>query len=445
MYLYNEELPCGQTAPHYQLFKQGEGFSVHTCKTKSTRNPLYRWVVGEGAINEFAFSPCFKYLTMVSQDGYMRVFNYNSMELVGTMKSYFGGLLCVSWSPDGKYIVTGGEDDLVTVWSFHERRVVCRGQGHKSWVNVVAFDPFTTSYGDGDDLDFPRFDISGSDEDFGPPRPNHKLLQETVIRASSRSNTSSVRSRHTSTDSRGLSMASYRFGSVGQDTTLCLWDLTEEILRQPVGRLRTSTIISQTALGGLNMAKKNSVVGNSTSVNSLPRDSNAIDGHLPHQHHHNATTSSPHHTTVSTSLTHKFATLAIGDRKEKDHENKKEHKRNFSLASRSSDKSSLLKANHVKPVDNSIRLLGTPCCPRLDEVPLLEALVCKKISQERLTAMVFRDECIVTACQEGYISTWARPGKVVCILFEKVLTLTSPVIDFAAQEYFETGLNINGP
>ena len=30
------------------------------------------------------------------------------------MKSYFGGLLCVTWSPDGRYIATGGEDDLIT-------------------------------------------------------------------------------------------------------------------------------------------------------------------------------------------------------------------------------------------------------------------------------------------------------------------------------------------
>ena len=36
-----------------------------------------------------------------------------------------------------QYIVTGGEDDLVTVYSFHERRVVVRGQGHRSWVTVV--------------------------------------------------------------------------------------------------------------------------------------------------------------------------------------------------------------------------------------------------------------------------------------------------------------------
>ncbi len=34
----------------------------------------------------------------------------------------------------------GGEDDLVTVFSPAEKRVVARGQGHKSWVTRVAFD-----------------------------------------------------------------------------------------------------------------------------------------------------------------------------------------------------------------------------------------------------------------------------------------------------------------
>lgn len=92
-------------------------------------------------------------------------------------------------------------------------------------------------------------------------------------------------------------------------------------------------------------------------------------------------------------------------------EPKKEHKRNFSLASRNSDKNSLNKASHSKLLDDPIRLLGTSVCPRLDEVPLLEPLICKKIANERLTALVFREDCFVTACQEGYVFTWARPNK----------------------------------
>ncbi len=401
MYVYNEELPCGPTPPHYQPFKSGEGFSVYTCKTKSTRNPLYRWVVGEGSINEFAFSPCSKYLAVVSQDGYLRVFNFDTMELVGTMKSYFGGLLCVSWSPDGKYVLVGGEDDLVTVWSFHDKRVVCRGAGHKSWVNCVAFDPYTTLLADCDGTDF-----SGSDDDFGTHaanRSNHNLVQDRFssvyhkTRGSTRSNTSQSSGWNASEGKSSSGITSYRFGSVGQDTVMCLWDLTEDVLRQPVGRTRTSTVISPNTAG---LPSANSIP--SSKANSVVKDGPLMDGHAQNSHTH-------------TSLSQKFATLALGDhKKDKDHD-KKEHKRNFSLAGRGSDKMPLLKTNHVKPVDDSVRILGTASCPRMNDIPTIEAMVCKKIAHERLTALVFREDCIVSTCQEGYVCTWARPGKVVSI------------------------------
>jgi len=57
-----------------------------------------------------------------------------------------------------------------------------------------------------------------------------------------------------------------------------------------------------------------------------------------------------------------------------------------------------------------MQLIGTPACPRFDECPLLEPLVCKKIAHERLTALIFREDCFLTACQDGFIYTWARPG-----------------------------------
>ena len=103
----------------------------------------------------------------------------------------------------------------------------------------------------------------------------------------------------------------------------------------------------------------------------MVKDDPLADGHA---HGHN---SSSH---THTSLTQKFATLALGDhKKDKDHD-KKEHKRNFSLASRSSDKTQTLKANHIKPVDESVRILGTPPCPRMEDIPLLEPMVCKENS-----------------------------------------------------------------
>ena len=65
--------------------------------------------------------------------------------------------------------------------------------------------------------------------------------------------------------------------------------------------------------------------------------------------------------------------------------------------------------------------LGCPQCPRINETPLIEPLVCKKIAHERLTALVFREDCLVTACQDGYVCTWARPGKVVSLFIYNYL------------------------
>ncbi|XP_069853636.1 WD repeat-containing protein 20 isoform X5 [Dipodomys merriami] len=391
MYLYNVEHTCGTTAPHYQLLKQGESFAVHTCKSKSTRNPLLKWTVGEGALNEFAFSPDGKFLACVSQDGFLRVFNFDAVELHGTMKSYFGGLLCVCWSPDGKYIVTGGEDDLVTVWSFVDCRVIARGHGHKSWVSVVAFDPYTTSVDESDPLEF-----SGSDEDF------QDLLHFGRDRANS---TQSRLSKRNSTDSRPVSVT-YRFGSVGQDTQLCLWDLTEDILfpHQPLSRARTHTNVMN-ATSPPAGSNGNSVATPGTSVPPpLPRSNS-----LPHSAVSSAGSKSSVPDGALAAGVSKFATLSLHDRKERHHE--KDHKRNHSMghiSSKSSDKLNLVTKARTDPA----KTLGTPLCPRMEDVPLLEPLICKKIAHERLTVLIFLEDCIVTACQEGFICTWGRPGKV---------------------------------
>uniref|UniRef100_A0AAY4CI78 WD repeat-containing protein 20 n=1 Tax=Denticeps clupeoides TaxID=299321 RepID=A0AAY4CI78_9TELE len=376
MYLYNVEHTCGTTAPHYQLLKQGENYAVHTCKSKSTRNPLLKWMVGEGALNEFAFSPDGKFLACVSQDGFLRVFNFDAVELHGTMKSYFGGLLCVCWSPDGKYIVAGGEDDLVTVWSFVDCRVIARGHGHKSWVSVVAFDHYTTSVEESEPLEF-----SGSDEDF----------QDQIHFGRDRANSTQSRlSKRNSTDSRPLSVT-YRFGSVGQDTQLCLWDLTEDILfpHLPLSRTRTHTnVMTATSPPG-------GAGSGSGGTNATPTPNNktgAIDG------------------AIATGVS-KFATLSLHERRERQH-HEKDHKRNHSMghiSSKSSDKLHLLAKTKTDPA----KTLGTLLCPRMEDVPLLEPLICKKIAHERLTVLIFLEDCVVTACQEGFICTWARPGKVV--------------------------------
>ncbi|KAI9926874.1 hypothetical protein ASPWEDRAFT_121408 [Aspergillus wentii DTO 134E9] len=154
-------------------------------------NPVAFWRVANQKIYHFAFSPDQRHLAIVLEDGSLRVMDYLKEEVLDVFRSYYGGLICVCWSPDGKYIVTGGQDDLVTIWSLPERKIVARCQGHNSWVSAVAFDPWRC-------------------------------------------------------DER-----TYRFGSVGDDCRLLLWDFSVGMLHRPrahqaSARQRTSMIVPST-------------------------------------------------------------------------------------------------------------------------------------------------------------------------------------------------------
>lgn len=51
-------------------------------------------IIGEGAINEFEFSPDHKHLAVVSQDGFLRIFNYGMYLGYQPMKPIVLSILC---------------------------------------------------------------------------------------------------------------------------------------------------------------------------------------------------------------------------------------------------------------------------------------------------------------------------------------------------------------
>ncbi|KAH7070153.1 WD40-repeat-containing domain protein [Paraphoma chrysanthemicola] len=105
-------------------------------------NPVSCWQVSSSKINAFEFSPDRRHLAVVSEDGSFRIIDFLKEKLLHHYMSYYGGMICVCWSPDGRYIVTGGQDDLVSIWSLEDRVLVARCQGHNSWVTAVQFDPW---------------------------------------------------------------------------------------------------------------------------------------------------------------------------------------------------------------------------------------------------------------------------------------------------------------
>ncbi|KIW04268.1 uncharacterized protein PV09_04570 [Verruconis gallopava] len=105
-------------------------------------NPVAFWKVSNQKINAFSFSPDGRHLAVASEDGCLRVIDIHKEQLLDQYMSYYGGLTCTCWSPDGRYILTGGQDDLVSIWSLADNALVARCQGHNSWVTAVAFDPW---------------------------------------------------------------------------------------------------------------------------------------------------------------------------------------------------------------------------------------------------------------------------------------------------------------
>lgn len=232
------------------------------------------------------------------------------------MKSYFGGLLCCCWSPDGRYIVTGGEDDLITVWSFHGSYVLARGHGHRSWVSNVSFDsyccniPSIEEMGNSYGIDFsciatdgrrqqpdggsksPKDDKKspGSETRGGSPLIISKISRN-CIRDTDRNRGNSLTSRISRVSlaadlSDPAKQFFYRFGSVGQDAQLCLWELTEDIL---FPKRRTATLIE--GLAG---------VHGESDCNALRNNFGQMNGlYLPHEHSTNNEINMVHATEVA--------------------------------------------------------------------------------------------------------------------------------------------------
>lgn len=330
---------------NFTLTKQGDSFNILAYRGKSRNKEILKWELRCGVIHEFVFSPDCKHLAIVSQDGFLRVFDYNSQDLVAAMRSYFGGLTCVCWSPDGRYIVTGGEDDLITVWSLSLQRVIARGEGHKSWVTMVSFDPYMHT--------------SPSEE-----------------------NRTGEREREGDRESTDTTVPVYRFGSVGQDTLLFLWELCEDSL-EPVTtwRTRNMSIKESTEKQPETNSNKDNA-NNSYASNTIPRKTSNNTKKLGSNKISDSNNTLPHRNKLS-----KLRHLV-----------KQSHSDNHL-----SDSAQFIKNMQCFTILDTVRV------PRLYEVPRIDPIVSKRISLERLSCIVFTPNRIIISCIDGIIQTWTRP------------------------------------
>ncbi|SNX83859.1 related to WD40 repeat protein CreC [Melanopsichium pennsylvanicum] len=158
--LHSREYQQAAAAAAVANSANGNGLSGKGRETPWSRlNPVSHWSVCKSRITDFAFCPDHSHVAIVAEDGILRIADINSERLLDTFESYFGGFNCAVWSPDGKFVLTGGQDDLVSVWAPREGRIVARCQGHTSFVTGLAWDPWRWS---GDERTY-RFASVGED------------------------------------------------------------------------------------------------------------------------------------------------------------------------------------------------------------------------------------------------------------------------------------------
>ncbi|CED85508.1 WD40 protein DMR-N9 [Phaffia rhodozyma] len=128
---------------------------------------------GKGGITAAAISPDGRSMGVCDESGLLRVIDVFGNRVTDVYAAYFGSLTCLAWSPDSRFLLIGGQDDLISVISIWEERVVARCQGHSSFVTGLNWDP----------------------------------------------------------DRCEPAKGRYRFGSVGEDGKILLWDFTPALLR----------------------------------------------------------------------------------------------------------------------------------------------------------------------------------------------------------------------
>jgi len=399
LYVFDEQLNYQRDTniqPSYSVIRDDEkNFSISYTKnkTKQARNPISRWAIGNGSINEFAFSPDQTLLAVVSQDGFLRIFHYEKMSLIAYMKSYFGGLLCVCWSPDGKYLATGGEDDFITLFSLdpddQQARVLCRGHGHTSWISAISFDPYMNAKSYYSSL-IPRSSSSlSNDVDDGV------LPSKNIVRTRNDSN---------------IPTHFYRLASVGQDNRLCLWDITEDILKMNSNSKipsHSSTSAVSSASNGYGSLMSDSTINSTTNSSQNKSSFSSLTSRLSFVRHSNKI----HKTNEETS-----SDLSIGNGLAKKSKKNLVHITTNSDESNSSSLTTLVQQQNQSSsrrtnFDLTRTTFGTPLCPKLDEIQLIEPVVTELIAHERLNGIFFGENYLLTSSQDGIIAIWEKPQK----------------------------------
>ncbi len=114
-----------------------EALEVFDAKTGAT---VWTVPLDGGSEIELHYSPDGKRLASShGRTGEVRIRDAESGKLLQTLRGHKDAVTCLAFSPDGKWLATGGADTAVKIWSLADSRELAAYHGHTGQVTTVAF------------------------------------------------------------------------------------------------------------------------------------------------------------------------------------------------------------------------------------------------------------------------------------------------------------------
>jgi len=180
--------------------------------TNANSNPIERWHFGRSQLTAAAFAPDCDLLAIVNGDGMCRIIDVAGCRptVVAGFKSYYAGFNAVKWSLCGRYVIAGGESDMIEIWGWYEREVIAWAcGGHRSWICDIGVDDVQNAQGDGRALRFVSVGedcriaiwdvVIPGDDDIAHPE-HDDLMHNFVAPAESTTTTTTTKTRFSGPD-----------------------------------------------------------------------------------------------------------------------------------------------------------------------------------------------------------------------------------------------------
>jgi len=234
----------------------------------------------------------------------------------------------------------------------------------------------------------------------------------------------------------------YRIGSVGQDNRLCLWDITEDILKINYNSKQNSSSYPLTSSPSTSngYASLLSDVTPNTQTSTAKSSFSSLTSRLSFVRNSNKVNKSTDDTPDGTLITlsngsskksRKLSLLSstLGGSKSTSSKitTNSDDSNQGSLSTLTNNNNNNNSTSRRTNFDLTKSTFGTSLCPKLDDIHVIEPVIAEFIAHERLNGIYFGENYLLTSSQDGIIAIWEKPQK---LLNNNTVCRSSHILSF---------------